>query len=596
MSYQSPVADILYSLKHVAGFDEAIQSGLFGDLDVETAASVIAEAGRFATEVIAPLDRVGDEVGARCENGAVFTPPGFREAYRQWASAGWAGVTASTEYGGMGLPHSVNFACGEIWNGASMGFALCPLLTEGAIGALNAYGGEALRSTYLSRMVSGEWTGTMNLTEPQAGSDLNAVKTRAERAADGTYRVFGQKIFITYGEHDMADNIVHLVLARLPDAPPGTRGLSLFLVPKFLVEADGSLGARNDVRCASIEHKMGIHASPTCVMIYGDAGGAKGWLVGEENRGLAAMFVMMNSARLGVGMQGVAIGERALQRALAYARERRQGRSAKGGAGMSPIIEHPDVQRMLMTMKALVQAARGISHLTAVAIDRSFHAPSAEERAAAAERAALLTPVAKAFSSDIGDEVASLGVQVHGGMGYIEETGAAQHMRDSRIAAIYEGANGVQAIDLVQRKLPLSGGAVAAREIAGMRAIASEVAARGEAGFGATAGILLEAIDALEQATVYMREALGADPASALSGASAYLRLFGLALGGACLAKAGLAAQDQAARGDETQRGRVGLARFFAEKLAPAAPGLARSIQSGAAALAPYETILAETA
>jgi hypothetical protein len=308
------------------------------------------------------------------------------------------------------------------------------------------------------------------------------------------------------------------------------------------------------------------------------------------------MFVMMNSARLGVGMQGVAIGDRALQRAVSYARERLQGRSAKGGAGMSPIIEHPDVQRMLLTMKALVHAARGISHLTAAAIDRSFHAPSAEERAAAGERAALLTPVAKAFSSDIGDEVTSLGVQVHGGMGYIEETGAAQHMRDSRIAAIYEGANGVQAIDLVQRKLPLSGGAVAAREIAGMRAIANEVAARGEAGFGATAEILGEAVGALEQATVYMREALGADPASALSGASAYLRLFGLALGGACLAKAGLAAQDQAARGDETQRGRIGLARFFAEKLAPAAPGLARSIQSGAAALAPYETILAETA
>ena len=596
MSYRSPVADILFSLKHVAGLDEAIQSGLFGDLDVETAASVISEAGRFATEVIAPLDRVGDLTGARCENGAVFTPPGFREAYRQWAAAGWAGVTAAPEHGGMGLPHSVNVACGEMWSGASMGFALCPLLSEGAIGALNAYGSEALRATYLSRMVSGAWTGTMNLTEPQAGSDLNAVKARATRAADGTYRIFGQKIFITYGEHDMADNIVHLMLARLPDAPPGTRGLSLFLAPKFLVGPDGSLGARNDVRCASLEHKLGIHASPTCVMIYGDAGGATGWLVGEENRGLAAMFVMMNSARLAVGMQGVAIGEKAFQRALAYARERRQGRSAKGGAGMSPIVEHPDVQRMLMTMKALVQAARGVCHLTALAIDRSFHAPNADERAAAAERAALLTPIAKAFSSDVGDEVASLGVQVHGGMGYIEETGAAQHMRDSRIAAIYEGANGVQAIDLVQRKLPLSGGAVAAAEIAGMRAILAEVAERGEAGFGASAEFLSEAVGALDRVTAYMREALGSDPASALAGASAYLKLFGLALGGACLAKAGLAAQDMAARGDETQLGRIGLARFFAEKLATAAPGLARSILSGAGALAPYESILAESA
>ena len=595
MPYRSPVSDILFSLKYVAGLDDAIASGLFGDLDAETAASVISEAGRFATEKIAPLDRSGDEIGARYENGAVTTPPGFRDVFRQWADAGWSGVTATVDDGGMGLPHSVSFACGEIWSGASMGFALCPLLTEGAIGALNAYGSDELRATYLRRLVSGEWTGTMNLTEPQAGSDLNAVKSRAERAGDGTYRVFGQKIFITYGEHDMADNIVHLVLARLPDAPAGTRGLSLFLAPKFLVKADGSLGTRNDVRCASIEHKLGIHASPTCVMIYGDAGGATAWLVGEENRGLAAMFVMMNSARLGVAMQGVAIGEKALQHALAYARERRQGRSPKGGGGMSPIIEHPDVHRTLLTMKALVQAARGICHLTAVAIDRSLHAASAEERAAAAERAALLTPVAKAFSTDIGDEVASLGVQVHGGMGYIEETGAAQFLRDSRIAAIYEGTNGVQAIDLVQRKLPLSGGAVMANEIASMRAILADVSTRGEAAFGATVAILGEAIDALERATVAIREALGADAAAALAGATPYLRLFGLALGGACLAKAALAAQDLAALGDASQRGRIGLARFFAEKLATAAPGLAQSILSGAEALQDYETMLGET-
>ena len=596
MAYRSPVADILFSLKYVAGLDEAIETGLFGDLDAETVASVIVEAGRFATEVIAPLNRVGDRVGATYQNGAVATPPGFRDPYRRWAAAGWAGVTASPAYGGMGLPHSVNFACTEIWNGASMGFALCPLLSEGAIGALNAYGSEALRAIYLRRLVSGEWTGAMALTEPQAGSDLAAVKTRAERAGDGTYRVFGQKIFITYGEHDMADNIVHLVLARLPDAPEGTRGLSLFLAPKFLVNPDGSLGPRNDVRCAGVEHKLGVHASPTCVMIYGDAGGAFAWLVGEENRGLAAMFVMMNSARLGVGVQGAAIGERALQQALSYARERRQGRSSRGGAGMSPIVEHPDVQRMLLTMKALVQAARGICHLTAVAIDRSARAPSVQERAAAGERVALLTPIAKAFSTDVGDRVASLGLQVHGGMGYIEETGAAQHLRDARIAAIYEGANGVQAIDLVRRKLPLSGGAAAAREIAGMRAIVAELAKRGEAGFGASAERLGEAVDALERATAYMRDALGPDGDSALAGASAYLKLSGLALGGACLAKAGLAAQDLAAQGDETQRGRIGLARFFAEKLATAAPGLARSILSGAGALEPYEAILTETA
>jgi alkylation response protein AidB-like acyl-CoA dehydrogenase len=550
---------------------------------------VIGEAGKFATEALAPLDVVGDREGARCANGVVVTPTGFRDAFRRWAEAGWAGVTASPQYGGMGLPHAVAAACNEMWSGASMGFALCPLLGEGAIGALEIYGDEKLRATYLGRLVSGEWTGTMNLTEPQAGSDLSAVKTRAERAPDGTYRLTGQKIFITYGEHDMADNIVHLVLARLPDAPPGTRGISLFLAPKFLVKPDGSLGARNDVRCASIEHKLGIHASPTCVMVYGDAGGATAYLVGEENRGLTAMFVMMNAARLGVGLQGVAIGEKAYQKALAYARDRRQGHA--GAGGMSPIVEHPDVKRMLVTMKALVQAARGICHLTAMSIDLATHADNAAARAAAGDRAALLTPVAKAFSTDIGDEVASLGVQAHGGMGFIEETGAAQYFRDSRIAAIYEGTNGIQAIDLVQRKLPLAGGATLKREMADMRATVDAVAASGEAEFGATAARLGEAVDALEQASAYLGGALGTDLASALAGATPYLRLFGLALGGACLAKAGLAAL-----GRPAERGRIGLARFFAEKLATAAPGLAQSIVSGAAPLVGCEAILAETA
>ncbi len=467
------------------------------------------------------------------------------------------------------------------------------------MGALSAHASPELRQTYMRRMVSGEWTGTMNLTEPQAGSDLNAVKTRAERAADGTYRIFGQKIFITYGEHDFTDNIVHLVLARLPDAPAGTRGISLFLVPKFLVKADGSLGDRNDVRCASIEHKLGIHASPTCVMIFGDYGGAKGWLVGQENRGLAAMFVMMNSARLAVGMQGVAIGERAYQHALAYARERRQGRAAGADAGMSPIIEHADVRRMLMTMKALVQAARGICHLTGVAIDRSFHAKTAEERAAAAERAALLTPIAKAFSSDIGDEVASLGVQIHGGMGFIEETGAAQHMRDARIAAIYEGTNGIQAIDLVQRKLPLSGGATVAREIVGIRADR-----RMRSPSAATPNLAPTAAAAHRGGGRARRtqppicsDALARDPAAALAGASPYLRLFGLTLGGACLAKAALAARDIPSQtGGTSREGRVALARFFAEKLLTAAPGLAQAVLSGAAALAGASAALEDAA
>jgi alkylation response protein AidB-like acyl-CoA dehydrogenase len=589
LTYRAPVADILYSLKHVAGFAEAFGQGLYGDLDLDTAESVVAEAGKFAQTELAPLDAVGDREGATYANGVVTTPTGFRAAYQSWAAGGWAGVTAAPEYGGMGLPHAVSVACNELWAGAAMGFALCPLLGEGAIDALAVHADAALRETYLKRLVTGEWTGTMNLTEPQAGSDLGAVKTRAEPAGDGTYRLTGQKIFITYGEHDMADNIVHLVLARLPDAPPGSRGISLFLAPKFLVNSDGSLGARNDVRCASIEHKLGIHASPTCVMVYGDAGGAKAWLVGEANRGLNAMFVMMNAARLGVALQGVAIGDKAYQRALTYARERRQGRA--GAAGMSAIVDHPDVRRMLATMKALVQAARGICHLTAMALDGAERGASPEARTAAAERAALLTPVAKAFGSDIGDEVASLGLQVHGGMGYIEETGAAQLVRDARIASIYEGTNGIQAIDLVQRKLPLSGGATLKREIAAMRETIAEVAASGEPEFGATAARLGEAVDALEQASAYLGGTLGADMAAALAGATPYLRLFGLALGGVCLARAGLAARTQAA-----ERGRIGLARFYAEKLATAAPGLARAIISGAAPLQACDAILAETA
>ena len=583
--YRSPVEDILFSLRHVAGLDAAIAQGAFGDLDWDTVASVIGEAGRFATEVIAPLNRAGDLEGAKCENGVVTTPKGFRQAYKQWVEGGWAGVTAAPEQGGMGLPHSVNFACSEIWNGASMGFALCPLLSEGALGALNAYASPQLKETYVKRLASGEWTGTMNLTEPQAGSDLNAVRARAERAGDGSYRIFGQKIFITYGEHDFADNIVHLVLARLPDAPAGTRGLSLFLVPKFLVKPDGSLGERNDARCASIEHKLGIHASPTCVMVYGDNEGAHGFLVGEENRGLAAMFVMMNSARLSVGLQGVAIAERAYQHAAAYARDRKQGR-AGAAPGMSPIVEHPDVQRMLLTMKAELQAARGICHLTGVAIDLSRHAATKEAREAAAERASLLTPIAKAWSSDVGDEAASLGVQVHGGMGYIEETGAAQHMRDARIAGIYEGTNGIQAIDLVTRKITLGAGRAVAHEIAFIRAIAAD--AHGRDGFGATGKRLDEAAGALERATGYLLDALANDQNAALAGAYAYLKLFGIALGGACLAKAALA--------PEADAGRVALARFFAEKLAPVAPGLAESILSGDAALAGAEAALKEVA
>ena len=545
----------------------------------------MSEAGRFAGEAIAPLNRTGDKEGAKLENGCVFMPAGFGEAYKRWAEVGWGGVTAPAEVGGMDLPLIVDAACGEMWASASMAFSLCPLLTEGAIRALQAVGSKELQAIYLQKLVSGQWTGTMNLTEPQAGSDLAAIRTRAERAEDGTFRLKGQKIFITFGDHDMAENIIHLVLARLPDAPEGTRGLSLFLAPKFLVDAEGLPGKRNDLRCIGLEHKLGIHASPTCVMAYGENEGATAWLVGEENKGLAAMFIMMNSARLGVGLQGVGVAERALQMALAYARERKQGRAANG-AGSAPIIEHPDVQRMLLTMKALTQASRSICHLTAMALDRARVLTGAEA-AEAADDAALLTPLAKAFSTDVGDEVASLGVQVHGGMGFIEETGAAQLMRDSRIAAIYEGTNGIQAIDLVMRKLPLAGGAALRRQIAAMRAIAAKVR-QAPAGFGATADRLDEAIEALERASTYLTQALSADSQAALAGASDYLRLFSLTLGGACLAKAGLAGL---AEGDPS---RAALARFFAEKLLVAAPALATAVSAGGAALEPYRAVLAE--
>jgi len=488
----------------------------------------------------------------------------------------------------MDLPVLLNTACIEIWNAANMAFSLCPLLTLGAIEALQSHAAEALKAVYLEKLVSGEWTGTMNLTEPQAGSDLGALKTRAERQQDGTYKLFGSKIFITYGEHDLADNIVHFVLARLPDAPKGTRGISLFLVPKFLVNADGSLGARNDVHCTSLEHKLGIHASPTCTMVYGDHGGAAGFLVGEENRGLACMFTMMNSARLNVGVQGVAIAERAFQHALVYAKDRRQGHApGDKSESMSPIIHHPDVARMLMTMKAMTAAARAICLMTADSIDRSRREKDEAARGLAGLRASLLTPVAKAFSTDIGNEVASLGIQVHGGMGYIEETGAAQFLRDARIAAIYEGTNGIQAIDLVQRKLALSEGEVVRREIADMRASVAVLRQSNAAAFGEMEQCLTEAVDALESATNFMLDAAATRPEDALAGATPYLRLFALARGGTALAKGALAAHRLALLGDSDPAlpARIATARFFAETIATGAGGLARDVTHGAAAV-----------
>ncbi len=580
MTYHAPVDDILFALKTAAGLDDLINRGSIS-VDADTVRAVIEEAGKFATEVLDPLNSVGDKTTSKLVNGKVETPPGWAEAYKAFVEGGWGALPASEAIGGQGLPEMVAMAVMEIWSSSNLSFSLCPLLTHAAIDAVAAEGSPELQRVYLSKMVSGEWSGTMNLTEPHAGSDLGALRTRAEKQADGTYRIFGTKIFITYGDHEMTDNIIHLVLARLPDGPPGTRGISLFLVPKRLVNADGSLGARNDVVCASLEHKLGIHASPTAVMKYGEKDGAIGYLVGQENRGLNTMFIMMNEARLGVGVQGVAIAERATQRAIAYAQERKQGRSAKGKAGdMSPIIEHADTRRNLMTMKALTQAARAICLVTARELDVSHAAKDAATKAAATARAALLTPIAKAFSTDIACEVASIGVQVHGGMGFIEETGAAQHYRDARILPIYEGTNGIQAIDLVTRKLPLEGGRVLAGYIAELRETVEEVRASNRPDFGRMGERLAAAVDALEETSGWLGGTLQKNPEAALAGAQPYLRLFGLASGGNYLARGALAAARNGPAGSAAAR--IAVARFFAENLATAAPGLKDTIVTGA--------------
>ena len=595
MTYRAPQDDIVFAMTHAAGMAAGVEAGVYADLADGAAAAVLEEASKFAEGVLAPINKAGDEHGATWTDGVVKTAPGWVEAYARWQEGGWSGVVSPVEYGGMGLPHLLNSACLEVWTSANMAFMLAPMLGFGAVDAIDQHGAEDLKKTWLSKIVSGEWPATMNLTEPQAGSDLGALRTRAERAADGTYRIKGQKIFITYGEHDMSANIVHLVLARLPDAPAGTRGISLFLVPKFLLNPDGSLGAHNDLRCTGIEHKLGIHGSPTCSMSYGDHGGAIGWIVGEENRGLNFMFTMMNAARLGVGLQGVALAEASFQHALAYARERKQGRATSfKGEGMAPIIHHPDMQRMLMTMKAMTQAARTICYLTANALDLSHRLEDPEQRRIANERAGLLTPIAKAFSTDIGNEVTSLGVQVHGGMGFIEETGAAQFMRDSRIAAIYEGTNGIQAIDLVQRKIGLSGGDAVKREIADMRATIETVRAANAPVFGRMADRLGETLASFERATAWMLGKIGASPDEALAGAAPYLRLFGLARGGVSLAQLALAAHRLSTDGsDAVQAGRISTARFFAENIAIAASGLEASVVDGAASLRDAEAVLA---
>src|SRR5499427_807814 len=586
MSYRAPVGDIAFTLKHAAGLKNALAEGIYGDLDEETVDSVLAEAGRYASDVIAPLNSVGDKFGTPFKDGKVTTPPGWKEAYTDWAAAGWNGLAAPADWGGQDLPHALNAACIEMWNSASMAFGIGPVLTMAAIDALHAYGNDKLKQEYLGKLVSGEWMGTMQLTEPQAGSDVGALRSKAQRASNGRYRITGSKIFITYGEHDLTDNIIHFVLARLPDAPPGTRGISLFLVPKFLPDPSGAPGKRNDVRAHSVEHKLGIHASPTCTMVYGDNGGATGFLVGEENRGMACMFTMMNEARLAVALQGVAVAEAATQQATAYARERRQGHAAGTPASQSSaIIEHVDVRRMLMSMRSLTRAARAICYATAVAIDRSHRARDEKPRAAAHERASLLTPVAKAFATDIGSEVASLGVQVHGGMGYVEETGAAQLMRDARIAQIYEGTNGIQAIDLVTRKLPLAGGTAVGAYLDELRATVAAVQATNDPGFGATGARLAEAVDNLARTTAWLLGKLEAEPEAALAGATPYLRLFALAAGGCMLADEALAALRLAGHADAPAR--IAVVRFFAENLSPTTSGLAATVTDGAAAIPP---------
>ncbi len=594
MSYRAPVAEAVFFLEHCTSLKRLAGQGALAEFSADLVGSVLEQAGKFAGEVLAPLNRSGDQEGAHFANGKVTMPKGYPEAYRAWAAAGWSAVTAPPEWGGQGLPVALNAPCIEFWNSANMAFAVGPLVSMAAIDAFHAHGSDELKRLYLEKIITGEWLATMQLTEPQAGSDLALLRTRATRGPDGTYRLKGTKIFITYGEHDLTSNIVHFVLARLPDAPPGTKGISLFLVPKFMVKPDGSLGARNDLRCASIEHKMGIHASPTCVMNYGDNEGATGFLIGEENKGLACMFAMMNNARLAVGLQGVGIAERAAQQALNFARERRQGRALGATDGASTIIAHPDVKRMLITMRALTNAARAICLKNADALDRTKHLEDEGERWIAHEEANLLTPVSKAFSTDVGIEVTSLCIQVHGGMGYIEETGAAQLYRDARIAAIYEGTNGIQAIDLVTRKIGQSSGKALERMLAGYRDTAHRLATMKEPAFGPISLRLKEAIDALERASAHLAGKLAKAPNEALAGATPYLRLFGLAAGGAYLGETALAAKVAMIAGDAdpAHPARIATARFFAENIMPASAGLERVVVDGAGSVMHSDQVL----
>ncbi len=579
-SYVAPLKDMMFVLTELAGLDKVAALPGYEEATTDVVEAILDESAKFTGGVLDPLNWSGDQEGAKWADKAVTMPKGFKEAYAQFVDNGWNALGGNPEFGGQGLPKVVSAAVQEMWKSANMSFSLCPLLTLGAIEALELAGSDEQKAMYLPNMISGKWTGTMNITEPQAGSDLAAIRSRAVPQGDGTYRIFGQKIFITYGDHDMAENTIHLVLARTPDAPEGVKGISLFVVPKFLVNADGSLGERNDAYCVSIEHKLGIHASPTCVMVHGDNGGAIGTLVGKENEGLKYMFVMMNAARFAVGLEGLAVTERAYQHAVAYARDRVQGRAIEGSPAPVAIIRHPDIRRMLMLMRSHVEAMRALAYAVAAAHDASHRHPDAAQRAQNQAFVDLMIPVVKGWSTETGNAMSYLGVQIHGGMGFVEETGAAQYMRDARITTIYEGTTGIQANDLMGRKIAREGGATAKAVIAMMRVTQQEVAAQPGVAFAAIAAALGRGIDAVGEATDHIVANYGKDVRAVAAGAVPFLKLMGNVAGGWMMARASLVAQAKISGGDADPfyPAKIATARFYAEHVMAAAPGLARVV------------------
>ena len=585
MTYKAPLKDMLFNIQHIADIEQVAKIPAFADTGFDTAQAVLEECAKFNEGVLAPLNWAGDINPSSFKAGVVTTTPGFKEAFKQYAEGGWQALQHPAEYGGQGLPKTIGAACGEMLNSANMSFALCPLLSDGAIEALLTAGSDELKATYLEKLVSGQWTGTMNLTEPQAGSDLAAVRSRAEPQADNTYKVFGTKIYITYGEHDMAENIVHLVLARASGAPEGVKGISLFVVPKFMVRADGKLGARNDVHCVSIEHKLGIKASPTAVLQYGDNGGAVGYLVGEENRGLEYMFIMMNSARYAVGMQGIAVAEMSYQKAVSFAKDRVQSRPVDGSVKAPvTIIHHPDVKRMLMTMRAYTEGCRAMASGAAAAYDASHHHPDADVRKQNLAFYEFMVPLVKGYSTEMSLEVTSLGVQVHGGMGFIEETGAAQYYRDAKILTIYEGTTAIQANDLVGRKTMRDGGATAKAIAAHMQATEAALLSQGSADAVAVAKRLTAARLALLEVVDFVVAQTKSNPNAVFAGSVPYLMLAGNVVAGWQMARSLLVALEQIDKGVDVDfmKAKIITARFYGDHLLTKAPGMRDSIVEGA--------------